>query len=225
MARPADASLPPPTVRDAWRALPVDDAGVLAVAGVADPVLAALAREVEGRRDALALARLRYIPDFNPFVGTDGAAAQMAGIVVSIPTMLREVGAMVRESRAELDGALARMRQTDLDRRAAVVAALTMVRDGERRAALADGVLRRSAERVVAATETAYANDTASFEEMVAARTALLDVALLRAEAGTARARSLAELEALLGVDLEALDEAAATMAPHTVAAAKETDR
>jgi outer membrane protein TolC len=205
MARIPDASLPPPASAAATRALPADDAGILAVAGIRDPELAVLAREVQGRHDALALARLQYIPDFNPFVGTDGAASQMAGVVISIPTMLREVGAMIRESRADLDATLARYRQARFDRAAAVVAALSMIRDAERRITLADGVLRTSAERIIDATARAYGSGTTSFEELLAARSASLDVAVFGAEARAAHDRAVADLEALLGVDVETL--------------------
>lgn len=205
MARDPDAPLPPPTAAEPPHDLASDDASVLAVAGATDPELAVLAREVEGRRDALALARLQYIPDFNPFVGTDGAAAQMAGVVVSIPTMLREVGAMIRENRAELQGALARHRQATVDRSAAVVAALVLVRDGERRVTLATDVLPATAERAAHAAALAYANASATFDDVVMARSLVLDVATLAAEARAAHARAVADLEALLGVDVETL--------------------
>src|SRR5688572_11623038 len=132
MARDPDAPLAPPDALEPPRPLPADDAWVLAVAAERDPELAALASEVEGRVDALGLARQQYIPDFNPFVGTEGAAAQMLGVVVSIPTLLREVGAIVRAARAELDAARARERQARFDRASAVVVTLVEARDAER---------------------------------------------------------------------------------------------
>ncbi len=214
MARPFDAPLPPPSTGEPPRVLAADDDEVLAVAAVSDPELAVLAREVAGRRDALTLARLQYIPDVNPFVGMEGAAAQLAGAAISIPTLLRSVGAMVRESRAELDAALARQRQARFDRAAAVVAALSVVRDGERRLAIVHGPLRSNAERAVDATERAYANASAAFDDVVAARTQVLEVALLAAEVRATHQRAVADLEALLGVDVE-------TLAPASVAVAR----
>jgi outer membrane protein TolC len=164
---------------------------------------------VRGRDDALGLARLRYIPDFNPFVGTEGAAAQMAGVVISIPTMLREVGAMIRAARAELDAARARERQAEFDRAAAVVVALVTARDADRRVALYGGPLREAAERAVETADVAYAGDVGTYDALLAARRLPLDVRLLAAEARTLREKAVADLEALLGVDAESLTAAA----------------
>lgn len=205
MARDPGAPLTPPGGLEPPRPLPADDAWVLAVAGERDPELATLAREVEGRGDALALARQQYIPDFNPFVGTDGAAAQMAGLAISIPTLLREVGAMVRAAQAELDASRARQRQAGFDRGAAVVAALATARDAERRAALYAGPLQAAAERAVATADVAYVGDVGAYDALLQARRLRLDVRLLAAEAATMRAKAVADLEALLGIGAETL--------------------
>jgi outer membrane protein TolC len=218
MGREPDAPLAPPAALEPPRPLPADDAWLLGIAAARDPELATLAREVEGRRDALALARQQYIPDFNPFVGTDGAAAQMAGVVISIPTLLREVGAMVRAARAELAAAHARERQAHFDRSAAVVAALALARDAERRAALYAGPLQALAERAVEAADVAYGGEVGVYTDLLQARRTRLDVRLLAAEARTAGADAVADLEALLGVDAETLT---ATAPPDAVAVAE----
>jgi len=209
LARAPEAPLTPPAEIEPGRSLPADDAWILAVAAERDPELAILASEVQGRDDALALARLRYIPDFNPFVGTEGAAAQMAGVVISIPTMLREVGAMIRAARAELAAARARERQARFDRASAVVAALVTARDADRRAALYGGPLRDAAERAVVTADIAYAGDVGTYDALLEARRLPLDVRLLAAEARTLREKAIADLEALLGVDAETLTAAA----------------
>lgn len=122
---------------------------------------------------------------------------------MSIPTLLREVGALIRESRADLAAMLARYRQARFDRAAAAVAALTVVRDSERRTALFAGTLRRTADDAVASATSAYANADAVYGDVIEARTAVLDVRLLAADAHTAREKALADLETLVGVDLE----------------------
>ena len=54
-----------------------------------------------GRRDALELARLQYIPDINPMAGFTGSIEQMIGLGLSIPTFLPRLEGMVKEARAE----------------------------------------------------------------------------------------------------------------------------
>lgn len=213
MSRAPDAPLAPPAELEPDRPLPADDAWLLAVAAKRDPELATLALEVDGQRDALALARQRYIPDFNPFVGTDGAAAQMAGLMISIPTLLREVGAMVRAARAELDAAQARRRQAGFDRAAAVVATLVLARDAERRVAVYSGPLQALAERAVETADVAYGGDVGPYADLVQTRRTRLDVRLLVAEARTARAQAVADLEALFGIDAETLTASAPSRA------------
>jgi outer membrane protein TolC len=219
MVREPDALLAPPAEMEPPRLLPADDATLLAAAAEHNPDLAALARQVQGRRDALELAHMQYIPDFNPFVGTDGAASQLAGMVISIPTMLREVGGMIRESRADLRGALARYRQTQYDRAAAVVAALCVVRNTDRQVALFGGPIRRAADAVVASAHLAYASGTGAYPELVEAQQIRLDIRLLAAEARAAREKAVADLEALVGLDVETLTARVAPAAtPTTVA-------
>lgn len=221
LARAADVPLAPPETLEPARPLPGDDGWILAVAAERDPELAILASEIQGRDDALALARQRYIPDFNPFVGTEGAAAQMAGVVISIPTMLREVGAMIRAAREELDEARVRERQARFDRASAVVAALVTVRDADRRARVYAGPLREAAERAVVTADVAYAGDVGTYDALLEARRLPLDVRLLAAEARTMREKAVADLEALIGVDAETL----AATAPGERVAAREDAR
>jgi outer membrane protein TolC len=223
IAREPEAPLAPPAALEG-RPLPADDAALLALAAAHNPELAALAHEVRGRRDALELARLQYIPDFNPFVSTEGAATQVVGMVISIPTLLREVGGAIRESRADLRALLARYRQARYDRAAAVVAALYVVRNSERQAALFDGPLRGAADDVAASARVGYASNTGSYAELVAAQEALLDLRLLAAEARAAREKAVGDLEALVGIDAEtltALDAAPPASATATAASAE----
>ena len=213
LALPAATPLAAPAALEPVRAIPGDDAWLLRVAAEQDPTLAALALDVTGRADAVELARQQYIPDFNPFVGTEGAASQVAGLAISIPTLLREVGAMIRESRANLAAATARQRQAGFDRTASLVAALVMVRNADRRIALARGPLGRLAADAVASAGRAYANGDGAAADLVAARRAELDVRMLAAEAWAARETAVAELESLVGIDVETLAAADAARA------------
>lgn len=205
MAREPDAPLEPPSQIPAARPVPTDDAKLLALAAEHNPELQALAHRTAGRQDALELARLQYIPDFNPFTGFTGTASQVVGIGISIPTFLPRVDGMVKEARANLREAEAMRRQAGYDRAAQVVAALYAVRNSERQADLFDRQIVPAAGRVVDSARQAYAAGTASFIDLIDAQRTLLDVRLTAAEARTARQKSLADLEALIGLDIETL--------------------
>ena len=211
LGRPADAPLPPPGALPPARPLPADDAALIAAAAAANPELAGLARLVEGRRDALELARMQYIPDITPAAGFTGTVEQFVGLGVMLPTVIPQIQGMTREARADLRRVEALYRQTRLDRQAQVVAALYVLRNSERQAALfADQVLPAS-ERVLADVRRAYTAGTADYLQLIDAQRTLLDVRLLLAESRTVRERSLADLEALAGVDVETLGRPAAT--------------
>src|SRR6185503_3989396 len=92
------AGLPPP------RQLAVDDAKLIAIATSANPQLERLAREAEGRKDALELARLMNIPDINPMAGFTGSVSQMVGAMVMLPTNTPRIRGMIDEARAMLQG-------------------------------------------------------------------------------------------------------------------------
>jgi cobalt-zinc-cadmium efflux system outer membrane protein len=201
-ARGPEAPLRPPERIPDPRPLALDDTTLLALAGKNNPELAALANRVSGREDALELARLRYIPDFNPFAGVTGSVSQVVGIGVSIPTFLPEVRGMVREAKAELSEVRAMYRQTTIDREAQVVAALYALRNSERQGRLFEERIVPAAERIVENARASYATGTGSFIDLIDAQRVLLDVRLVAAEARTAREITLADLEALVGVDL-----------------------
>ena len=227
MDRAPDAPLEPPTQIPPPRPVAADDAALLALAAENNPDLAVLARQVRGRRDALELARLQYIPDFNPFVGITGSVSQVVGLGISIPTFLPEVQGMVREARADLRGMMAMYRQTKFDRAAAVVAALYALRNSERQTELFSGPILRSAEGVLASSRLAYSAGTGTFIDFIDAQRTLLDVRLLAAEARAAREKSLADLEALVGLDVETLAPPPATQPatrPRTAATAATTN-
>ncbi|HEX8915135.1 MAG TPA: TolC family protein, partial [Humisphaera sp.] len=110
--RPPDAPLEPPDAMPAARPLAADDATLLARAAESSPDLAALARRVEGRADALELARLQYLPDINPTAMFTGGVSQAVGIGLSLPGLMPRVRGMVAEARADLRAAEAMRRQT-----------------------------------------------------------------------------------------------------------------
>ncbi|HEX8340408.1 MAG TPA: TolC family protein [Tepidisphaeraceae bacterium] len=205
LARPPDAPLPPPALMPLPRAMTLDDASLLALAAERNPRLEMLVNQVRGRANAIELARLQYVPDFNPFLGVTGSVSQVIGLGISIPTLLPELRGKVREARADLGGMMATYRQTKFDTAAGVVAALVTLRNSERQAALYDQQIIPATDRLLSLAREGYAAGAGTFLDLIDAQRTSLDARIGLAEARAARESTLADLEALLGVDLEAL--------------------
>jgi outer membrane protein TolC len=213
IGRAADAPLPAPAVLPEPRPLPLDDATLLAVGPAANPELAALARTVAGRADALDLARQQYFPDINPFLGISGSMAQVVGAAITLATKLPQIQAGIREARANLRAAEAMRHQAGLTRGADFVATLVALRNAERQHALLDDHIRPAAHQAADAVTRAYSTGGSDLPALIMARRTLLDLDLAIAETRIAREQRLAELEQLAGVDAEALPVAAARSA------------
>lgn len=211
LARSPDAPLEPPRQIPPARLVPADDARLLALSAENNPELTNLALRVRGRQDALELARLQYIPDLNPSFGFTGSVSQVLGLGLSIPSIMPKVQGMVKEARAELRATEAMYRQTKFDRSAQVVAALYAMRNSERQATLFDQQIIPAANRIADNTRDAYSRGQMSFIELIEAQRTLLTARLTAVEARAAREKSLADLEALLGLDIETLNPSAAT--------------
>lgn len=205
LARPGEATLLPPRALPSPRPLSADDAQLIAVAVDANPELAALAHEVTGRRDALELARMAYIPDIAPQFSMTGSISQAVGAMVSLPTNLTKIRGSIQEAESLIRSTEAMARQTRSDRAASFVAALYATRNHERQIALFSDVLLPKAQQVLSASIRAYSNGSIGLVELVDSQRTLLEVRRLLAEAKTARERRLAEMESLAGVDIETL--------------------
>jgi outer membrane protein TolC len=207
LGRAADTPLPAPATLPAPRPLFGTDAELIEAAVDQNPELAALSREVQGRRDALELARMRYIPDINPVAGFTGSIEQFVGAMVSIPTAIPMIRAQIQEARADLRRMEAMQRQTKLERGAAFVSALFAMRNSERQITVFRDRIRPAADLALDNSRQSYAAGSVSFVELIDSQRTLLDVRLMIAEAVAARERSLAELEALAGIDIETLEK------------------
>jgi outer membrane protein TolC len=203
LAREPDAPLPPPAALPDPRPIRADDAALLAAAAAANPDLAVLARQVEGRADALELARLQWIPDINPSAVFTGSISQAIGAIIVLPTTIAEIRGAINEAGAMLRGSQAMLRQALHDRGASVVATLVALRNSERQEALFARRILPVAEQLAANVRSSYASGTSSYAELVDAQRAIIEIRLTAAESATAREKRLAELEALAGVDIE----------------------
>jgi outer membrane protein TolC len=200
----AEIHLPPalPEPRPVW----VEDDRLIAAAVDAAPELSALARDVAARRDALELARMRFIPDVNPMAAFTGSASQMVGAMVVLPTMVPAIRASIEEARAMLRASEAVAVQARADRGASFVAALWAMRNAERLVALYRDAVLPKAEQALASSRQAYAAGQVAFVELIDSQRTLLDVRLMIAQARVEREKRLAEVEALAGVDVESLE-------------------
>jgi outer membrane protein TolC len=205
LARDARAPLGLPASLPASRPLAAADAALIAVAADNSPELARLAHDVAGRKDALELARMAYIPDVNPMAAFTGSASQVVGAMVVLPTTIPEIRGRIDESRAMLRSSEAVLRQARSDRAGAFVAALYAMRNAERQAAVFGQTILPRARQALASSRQAYSTGTGSFADLIDTQRTLLDVRRMIADAWVEREKRLAELEALAGVDFETL--------------------
>jgi cobalt-zinc-cadmium efflux system outer membrane protein len=211
LGRAADAPLVASATMPRPRPIPADDAALLAAAADANPELAAFARDVQGRSDALELARMQYIPDFTPSAGLTGTVAQFIGLGITLPTVIPEIQGMIKEARADLRRMQAMYRQARFDRTADLVASLSVLRNAERQAALFRDQVQPAAERVLSSARQSYAAGTSGYLDLIEAQRTLFEVRLMIAEAQAVREKSLADVEALAGIDVETLARPATT--------------
>ncbi len=207
LARPTDAALPSPTSIPE-RPVLAGDATILAIGVAANPELKALAYEVQGRGDAIERARMEYLPDINPMAGFTGSISQMLGAEIMLPTAIPKIRGMVTEARADLARMQAMERQTRADRAAQYVAALYAMRNAERQVKLFETQILPAARQVLENARQSYTAGTGGYLDLIDAQRTLLDVRLTIAEAKAAREKSLADLEALAGIDFETLKPA-----------------
>ncbi|HXZ60501.1 MAG TPA: TolC family protein [Steroidobacteraceae bacterium] len=205
LARAADAPLILAASLPAPRAVVVDDARLIAAGVAQNPELAALARQVAGRADAIEVARLAYVPDFSPSASITGDVSQTLGIMLMLPTKAPAIRAAIDEAQAMQHSSEAMLRQTRYDRAGTFVATLYSMRNAERQTQLYQRSILPAAQQLVGSSRSAYAAGTIGFADLVDSERMLLMVRRMVAESRIEREERLAELEALAGVDIETL--------------------
>lgn len=190
------------------RAVLADDARLIAVAVDQNPELASLAHEVVGRKDAIEVARLAYLPDFTPSFSITGSISQVVGAMVLLPTTLPAIRAAVRDAEAMARAAEATSRQTRQDRAASFVANLYIMRNLERQIVVYRERVMPAAEQLLGSSRQAYAAGTVGFADLIDSERMRITVQLMLAQLQVDREKRLAELEALAGVDIETLGQA-----------------
>lgn len=224
LARDPSAALD--TSQDVPREIAASDPQILASAVELNPEIATLARQAEGRSDTLELARMQWIPDINPSFLFTGNVSQALGATVMLPTTIAEIRGGIREAEAMLRAGEAMLRQTRSDRAATLVATLVALRNSERQATLFETTLVPLADRVLSNTRQTYAAGSAMYLDLLEAQGMVLETRLMAIEAHAARDKRLAELEALMGTDIETLSASpAATRTTAETTTAREEAR
>ncbi|MBX3358896.1 MAG: TolC family protein [Phycisphaeraceae bacterium] len=205
LARAPDAPLAAPTPMQPPREIAADDAALLQAAVDLNPELEVLAHQTAGRADALELAKMQWLPDINPTFAFTGSASQAIGAAIMLPTTIKEIEGGIKEAGANLRGSEAMLRQARRDREGLFVATLVSLRDAERQAALFSGNIVPAAERIAAISRQSYSAGMVGYLDMIEAERTLLASRLTAAEARAVREKRLAEIEALMGVDIETI--------------------
>jgi outer membrane protein TolC len=211
LARSPDAPLEPPAQLPAPRPLPLDDAQLLQAAMQRNPELAELAFQAQARQQAIELARMAWWPDFFVQVSIQGSIQQALMAMVMLPVNAPAIQAGIDEADAMHQAALAMLRQGGFDRAGQFVATLQAVHNHERQAALyRDDIIPRSRQAFDNSLQ-AYTGGVIGFADVIDSLRVLLGARQSLAQARMNREKRLAELETLLGADLEALKTPATT--------------
>lgn len=181
------------------RELKLTDAELLERVAVRNPELAALAREVQGRKEGVRLMRQEWIPSFGLSVSGDlGGMARSLMAMVTAPLLRYEaIRAGIAEAKAELEAARAMRRQMEHDLSAKVILNLYDLRNTERQTTLYRDTLLPRAEQMVETSRAAYVAGQVPLVELMDSQRMLLELRLMQAELRTEREKLLAELESL----------------------------
>jgi outer membrane protein TolC len=218
LSRDPGASLVLPSVLPPPRPVAVGDARLIAAAVDQNPELAALARQVEGRKDAVELARLGFLPDFAPSASLTGNVAQVLGTMVMLPTTAPAIRAMIKDAESMTRSSEAVLRQTQHDRASSFVANLVIMRNAERQMQLYRRSIVPSVQQLINISRQEYAAGSVGFADLMDSSRTYIGIRLMVAQVRIEREKRLAEIEALAGVDIETLGQ---PMAPQDSLAAR----
>ncbi len=207
LGREAEAPLELAQTLPSPRPVLADDAGLIAVAVAQNPELAGLARRVAGRKDAIELAKLAYLPDVVPSASVTGSLSQFLSAMVMLPTTLPAIRAAIAEMQAMERSAEAMERQTKHDRAASFVANLYLMRNAERQTEFYRARVVPAVQQLLSSSRQAYAAGAVTFADLIDSERTYIEVRAMVAEARVEREKRLAELEALAGVDIETLGQ------------------
>jgi hypothetical protein len=205
LGRAADGPLALPAALPAPRPFPLPDDQVIRLGSERSPELAALARDVAGKEEALNLARQAYLPDFGLSFSITGSQSQTAGGMLVLPTRFEAIRAGIEAGRAGLRATEAVREQYGRDLAASFVLNLSVLRNDERQVALFEDTIIPRAREAVRVAQAAYAANQLAFADLIEAQRTLLDVRLVVAQLRTEREKALAAIETWSAVDVETM--------------------
>jgi cobalt-zinc-cadmium efflux system outer membrane protein len=202
--RPADAPLPLPVDLPAPRAVAYSDDELIQMAAKQNPELLALADEVRGRGDAIRLAKLQYIPDFNLSAGTDLMGVTQSVLAqATIPIFRYEaINAAIVQAEANLRASEAMQTQTTNDLAAQVIGDILIVRDADRELQLFEQTILPRARQVVTLGRSAYEAGQASLLDLLDDQRSLIAIERLVANMRITREKHLVDLESITANEL-----------------------
>ncbi len=205
LGREPAAPVPLPPALPAPRPLPLSDDDLIRLGSERSTELAALAREIEGRKEALSLAKQAYLPDFSLSFSFTGSVAQTVGGMLVLPVRLEAIQAGIAEARAGLNAAQAARKQYERDLASSFVLNLYVLRNDERQIRLFEEEIIPRARQTVAISQTAYAANRVGFVEVLDSERTLLEARLTLAQLRTEREKALAAIESWSAVDVEVM--------------------
>jgi outer membrane protein TolC len=205
LGRASAAPVPLPSTLPPARLVPVTDADLLRLGSERSPELAALAREVAGREEALSLARQAYIPDFGLSFNVTGSIAQTVGAMATVPLRLEAIRGGIEQAKANLRATQAAQVQYGRELAASFVLNLSVLRNDERQISLFQTSILPRARQTVDVAQTSYASGRLPFVELLDAQRTYLDARLTLAQLRMEREKALAAIETWSAVDVEAM--------------------
>jgi outer membrane protein TolC len=199
--RAPDAPLVPPAQIPPPRKIAFTDGQLLAFAAEENPELAAMAREIAGKNEGLALAKLQYLPDISIGASTDlkGVAQSLLGMV-TVPWLRHEaIDAAVAQAQANLRADEAMHRQTRDDLAAQVVLDITFIRDADRQLDLFDQTILPRQMQTITLARSAYESGRAPLLDLLDSQRSLISLQRLIAALRVFREKRVNDLEAIAG--------------------------
>jgi len=205
IGRAASEPVPLPPALPAPRTLPLADDQLIQLGAERNQELAALARDVAGKREALTLAKRQRLPDFSLSASLTGGVTGALGGMVVLPTRREAIQAGIKQARAELQTARAAQAQYQRDLATSFVLNLVLLRNNERQIALFQDAIIPRARQITRVVQSAYASGGARYTELLDAQRTLLEARLTVAQLQMEREKALASIEATAAVDVAAM--------------------
>lgn len=215
LGRPPDAGLPRPRPAPVQQVTLTDDE-VYAELRKNNPELLALGFMASKEEASIGLARQGYFPDItlgatvvrtgdalNPDMEESGKDPVMASLSLNLPIWIGRYRAAEREARARFRATTLRRLDHENQLLVDLKMALFHFHSAERKMDLYGNSLVPKAEQALAASQRAFAADEADFFDLIEAQRTLLEFQLAHERASADRAQRLAEIEMLIGRQID----------------------